>query len=89
MSHKIRSLYLNRANSRAAPMTGARRWSPCKHGNFGATGGAVAESCEPDRGCDEARTFIRFLAFGLTLRFGGLTVTVRNRHCQLSLARGP
>jgi hypothetical protein len=30
--------------------------------------------------CDDARKFIRFLPFGLTLRSGGLTVTVRNRY---------
>lgn len=40
-------------------------------------------------GCDGARNFNRFLAFGLTLPCAGPTVTVRNRHFQLPLARGP
>jgi len=40
-------------------------------------------------GCAEARRFIRFLPFGLTLRSGAPTVTVRNRYFQLSQARGP
>src|SRR3984885_3063397 len=38
--------------------------------------------------CADARKFIRFLPFGLTLRCRGLTVTVRNRYFQLSPGQG-
>ena len=39
-------------------------------------------------GCHEARKFIRFLAFGLTLCARRPTVTVRNHHYQQSSGQG-
>jgi hypothetical protein len=39
-------------------------------------------------GCVDARKFIRFLAFGLTLCAGRPTVTVRNHHYQQSSGQG-
>lgn len=46
-------------------------------------GRVAAESARADQGCIKPGNFIRFLAFGLTVRAGGPTVTVRNRHFQL------
>jgi transcriptional regulator with XRE-family HTH domain len=64
---------------------------PCERGSADRNGllsfGQPAAPVE--EGWAEARTFIRFLAFGLTLRCQRPTVTVRNRYYQHRWARGP